>query len=67
MSLGLGKKYWVHVLKHFSGNLDECLEFMSKNKPINNKQWYELRPYVNVKKDDDSTCDEYGCDLVEEA
>lgn len=66
MAFGLGHRYWVHVLSHFSGSLEECIGFMLNNKPRNDKQWYELRPYVNVN-DDPATCVEYGCDLVEEA
>ncbi len=62
MSLGLGKKYWVHMIKHFYGTLEECINYMNQNKPRNNKQWYELRPDVNVKE---GTTDNYSLDLVE--
>lgn len=62
MAIGLGKKYWIHVIKHFYGTLEQCIQFMNQNKPKNNKEWYELRPIPNVKE---RTCEEYQCDLVE--
>lgn len=49
MSLGLGHTYWVHEIKHYYGPLEKCIEFMKNNMPKNSKQWYELRPDVNVK------------------
>ena len=66
MSLGLGKRYWVHVIKHFYGTLEECLKYMNENKSANIYQWYELRPDVHVRKSG-SYCDNYSCNLVEEA
>lgn len=67
MSLGLGHRYWVHMIKHHYGNLESCIRFMQENNPSSNKQWFELRPNPNVKKGSEITCDEYSCDLVEEA
>lgn len=66
MSLGLGHKYWVHILKHFYGTLEECIKHMQENKPSNKYQWYELRPDVIIKKEG-SYNEYYFCDLVEEA
>ena len=61
---GPGKHYWVHLIKHKFGNLNECIDYMKANPPKNNKQWYELRPQVKVKE---GICSEYCCDLVEMA
>ena len=66
MSFGLGKCYWVHLIQHFYGSLDECLKYMQEHKPQNKFQWYELRPEVKVRKGK-TCCEFYMCDLVEEA
>ena len=66
MSIGLGKRYWVHVIRHHFGKLEDCLKYMNEHKPRNIYQWYELRPYVRVR-DEGTYCEEYMCDLVEEA
>ena len=62
MGMGLGHNYWVHVLKHKYGSLEECIEFMKANPPRSNKEWYELRPNIIVKE---KICNEYCVDLVE--
>ena len=66
MSLGLGHRYWVHVIEYFYGTLEECLKYMSEHKPANRNQWYELRPDVHVRRYG-SYCENYSCNLVEEA
>ena len=50
MSIGLGKRYWVRMLKYHFGDLDSCLQFMNENKPKNEKEWFELRPLPKVVK-----------------
>lgn len=67
MSLGLGHRYWVHLIKYHYGDLESCIKFMQENKPSNNTSWFELRPNPNIEKGKVATCDEYSCDLVEEA
>ena len=67
MSLGLGHRYWVHVIKYVYGTLEECMNYMKDNPPENKYQWYELRPEVKVVKGGGSYCEEYQCSLVEEA
>ena len=62
MSMGLGHRYWVHLIKYHYGDLESCIEFMKTNKPISSYQWFELVPQVNVKK---AQCIEYQCNLVE--
>ena len=49
MGMGLGKQYWVHILKYFCGNLADCIKFMQDNPPQNEYEWYELNPIVHVK------------------
>lgn len=66
MSIGLGKRYWVHMIKHHCGNLESCIKFMQENAPKNNTSWFELRALVKVKQGKPTTCEEYMCDLVEE-
>ena len=61
MAFGLGNHYLVQVIKWKSGTLEECIEFMNQNKPINTKEWYELEPIPDVKN---GTCSEYHCSLV---
>lgn len=61
MAIGLGKRYWVRVLKFKSGTLEECINFINKNKPKDNKEWVELEPIPNLKN---NTCKEYKCSLV---
>ena len=63
MGMGLGKQYWVHILKYFCGNLADCIKFMQDNPPQNEYEWYELNPIVHVKT---SSCTEYQCQLVED-
>ena len=67
MSMGVGKRYWVHMIKHHCENLESVIKFMQENAPTSNLQWFELRALVNVKQGQITTCDEYQCDLVEEA
>lgn len=67
MALGLGKRYWVRVVLHHYGDLNSCIQFMQENAPKTNTQWFELRPLVKVKTGQVTTCEEYGCDLVEES
>ena len=67
MSMGLGKRYFVHVIKYFYGSLEECLKYMNENKPANKRQWYELRPDVHIRKYSQTYCENYQCSLVEEA
>ena len=66
MSMGLGKRYFVHIIENFFGNIEGCIEFMNKHKPEDNKHWFELRPIVSVKKGEDTVIVEYQCSLVEE-
>ena len=67
MALGLGHKYWVHVIKHFTGTLNECYKFMHENQPYNNWSWFELRGVVKVVKGVAHFTGEYQCDLVEDS
>lgn len=67
MSLGLGKRYWVRMVLHHCGDLNSCIKFMLENAPKDSTQWFELRALVKVKTGKTTTCDEYMCDLVEEA
>ena len=67
MSMGLGKQYWVHMIRHHHGDLESCIKYMQEHKPSSNTQWYELRPIPKIKKGQEITCDEYSCDLVEQA
>lgn len=67
MAIGLGKQYWVHVIKVHFGDLESCIEFMKNNEPKTNLKWFELRPLVSVKKGKAVTCNEYNCSLVEDA
>lgn len=64
MAIGLGKRYWVRVIKHHSGDLRSCQKFMADNEPKDALTWFELRPLVNVKANKRVTCFEYACDLV---
>lgn len=66
MAIGLGKEYWVHVIKVCFGDLDKCIKFMQDNKPDNELSWFELRPIVKVKKGN-TKLEEYQCSLVEES
>ena len=66
MSIGLGKRYWVRMIKYHCGDIDSCIEFMKANKPEDNHQWFELFPCPKVKKGN-TTCDTYQCSLVEES
>lgn len=66
MSLGLGHKYWVRVIKHFIGTMEECIKFMQDNAPSSSLEWFELHPDVNINKGKRITCDRYRCDLVED-
>ena len=65
MSIGLGHKYWVHLIKHFYGDLQACIKYMQDNPPKDDAQWYELRPNPTIKKGLTIRCNEYSCDLVE--
>ena len=67
MSIGLGKRYWVRIVLHHSGDLESCVKFMQENASKTNTQWFELRPLVKVKQGKPTICEEYMCDLVEEA
>ena len=62
MSMGLGHRYWVRMIRHFTGTLEEVIKYMKDNPPRSDKEWYELSPIVNIKQ---GTCNEYMCDLVE--
>ena len=64
MSMGIGKRYWVHVITHHSGDLKSCIKYMSEHPPRNKHQWYELRPLVDINGKI-ITCETYACDLVE--
>lgn len=66
MSIGLGHNYLVHLIKHFTGSLDECLKFMKENKPKDKYSWFELRPLVEIKKGKRINCELYSCNLVED-
>ena len=66
MAIGLGKRYWVRLVKSHFGDIDSCIEFMKDTKPYDNHQWVELRPVPTVKKGN-TTCDQYHCSLVEES
>lgn len=65
MSLGLGHRYWVHLIKHHYGDLESCIKFMQENKPSSEESWFELRPNPTIIKGEAITCTEYSCDLVE--
>lgn len=67
MSIGLGKRYWVRMLKYHFGDLDSCLQFMNENKPKNEKEWFELRPLPKVIKGKAVSCKEYQVSLVTDA
>ena len=62
MSMGLGHKYWVHVIDVKFGTLEECIQYMQEHKLNTNRKWYELTPIPNLKI---GTCEEYRCCLVE--
>ena len=64
MSLGIGHKYWVRVIRHHYGDLKSCIEYMNKFPPENDNYWYELHPNPKIKKGTRVTCCEYSCDLV---
>ena len=66
MALGLGHKYWVHVIRWMHGTLEECIAFMHKYKPKNSKSWFELRPDPKIVKNQLTTCDYYTVTLVED-
>lgn len=66
MSLGLGHEYWVRVIKHFVGTMEECIDFIQKNTPSSSLQWFELHPDVKIVKGKKITCERYSCDLVED-
>lgn len=61
MSMGLGHKYWVQIIKYTSGTLDHCLKYMNENKPGSKYQFYELKPIPDLKN---NQCDDYMCTLV---
>lgn len=65
MSMGIGKRYWVHLIKSFTGDIIECAEYMVQNPPRNKHQWYELHPIVDVDIDNKMACERYMCHLVE--
>lgn len=67
MAIGLGKRYFVQVIKVCFGDIDTCMKFMEENKPSNNKSWFELRPIVKIKKNKQIVLDEYQCSLVKDS
>ena len=62
MSMGIGHKYWVHLILYKSGTLDECIEYMKKNPPKYKTHFYELRPLPDLKT---RQCEKYEACLVE--
>lgn len=61
MSMGIGHTYWVEVIRSKTGDINDVEKFISDNHPENNKEWIDIKPYVNVKK---GTCERYTVSLV---
>ena len=66
MSMGIGKRYFVHVIKNCFGTLDECMAFMESLKPLDKEHWFELRPIVTIFKGKVTEIKEYQCMLLED-
>ena len=66
MSIGLGKRYFVHVVKYEYGDLEKVTQWMKDNAPENNLRWFELHPIVKVEKGKKVTLKEYQVMLVED-
>lgn len=60
MSMGIGKQYWVEILKFTIGDLDKVAKFIEENRPANEKEWIDLQPGVHG----DGVCTEYCVSLV---
>lgn len=64
MAMGIGKRYWVQMLSHFTGTIKECAEYMIQNPPHNKYQWFELRPIIEFDLNKKVWVEKYTCDLV---
>lgn len=60
MSMGIGKQYWVQIIKFAVGDLDEVIKFIEENRPADEREWIDLQPGVHG----DGVCAEYCVSLV---
>ena len=65
MGMGIGKQYFVHVIKCDFGDLEAVIQFMKDNAPKSNTSWFEVRPIVHFDKNKNATLTEYEVSLVE--
>ena len=61
MSIGIGHTYWVEVITAKTGDINDIEKFIHEHHPKNDKEWIDIKPYVNTKK---GTCERYTISLV---